>query len=112
MEVTHQKALPVAMDHSLSQLHIEHLLCTKLTMIDKGHTIAKNKCTNKGKAAMVSTPPRDHSLVERKAFNKQEQSPGSRVILGGVQSAVGEHGAGRPKNIGGPGKSSRESSSN
>lgn len=54
----------------------------------------------------------DHSLVERKAFNKQEQSPGSRVILGGVQSAVGEHRAGRPKNIGGPGKSSRESSSN
>lgn len=37
---------------------------------------------------MVLAPPRDQSLLERNAFNKQEQFQGSRVILEQVQSAV------------------------
>lgn len=36
---------------------------------DNEDTIAKNKDTNKGKAAMVSAPPRDHGPVERQAFS-------------------------------------------
>ena len=57
-------------------------------------------------------PPRDQSLLERNAFNKQEQFQGSRVILEQVRSAVTACRAGRPKDAEGPEKSLRKSSSN
>ena len=59
---------------------------------------------------MVLAPPRGQSLLERNAFNKQEQFQGSRVILEQVQSAVTACRAGRPKDAEGPEK--RKSSSN
>ena len=61
---------------------------------------------------MVLAPPRDQSLLERKAFNMQEQFQGSRVILEQVQGAVTACRAGRPKDAEDPEKSWRKSSSN